>query len=103
MNDFEKWKRRPVYIVQCYTIKIARSMSLWCANSVFYFRAKREFRDEATQLLRSAVASKLREMRNKGLITAKTVRKDHDLILQKTTGNVWVGDLDEVLKRGEIL
>jgi len=77
MNDsFEKWRRRPVFVVQCFSVHIARRMGpshQWPIR----FRARWQYRDEASRRLRSDVARKIRSLRKAGL-TAKDVRAAHE-------------------------
>ena len=95
--NFEKWKRRPVYVVQCYTSRIARTMSVGTPDALFRLRAKPQFRNISAVLLRRATAAKIREMRKAGLISAAQIRRDHEKILQGK-GQLWRGDLEKMLR-----
>lgn len=58
--SFDKWLRRPVYVVQCYTCMIARSTSIF---DFLNFRTVPGPWRKESQLLRDATAAKLRELR----------------------------------------
>lgn len=77
MDAFDKWMNRPVYVVQCYTAKIARSLSIWNAEYLFHFRNVKKYRGEPSRLIRSATASKILEMRKRGILDRKAVRLSH--------------------------
>ncbi len=96
---FDQWMRRPVYVVHCYTSRIARTMSVCTPDSLFRFRALRQYRNISANLLRRATAAKILEMRRQGLICAAQIRRDHERLLQSPSrGEVWTGDLEKILR-----
>lgn len=96
IDSFEQWRRRPVYVVQCFSCLIARTIVGSDASGMFRFRAKPQYRDAAAHTLRRATAERLREMRRSGEMSAKTVRENHESILA-SPGRVSVVDLSTVL------
>ena len=79
---FEQWMHRRKYVIQCYTTKIARSLSIWTPEAALRFRAFSGYRNHAANFLRKATASKILEMRRNGLINMKDIRRDHETLLQ---------------------
>jgi hypothetical protein len=80
VDDFEKWRRRTVYVVQCFTTSIARTRFPGHPGQ-FRLRALRNYRNEAARQLRSEVARRVTDLRKAGL-TMKGVRDMHEGLLR---------------------
>lgn len=58
-DSFEAWMRRPVYVVQCLTVRLARQLNVSCAT----FRCLPAYRDAQSKAARQVVAEHLRKHR----------------------------------------
>ena len=94
MDSFEKWRRRTLYVVQCFTTSIARTQFPGHPGQ-FRLRALRNYRNADSRKLRSEVARRVAELRKAGL-TMKQVREMHERVLDGP-GVAVACDLESVL------
>lgn len=91
---YEKWRRRPVYMVQCFTFKVYREH----VGSRFRLRVFPAFRSVKDQTERDVTAMLVRELRLAGT-DRHAVRRLHETTISNPTGFAQRVDIDQELAR----
>ena len=95
---FDQWKRRPVYLVQCFTCSVYRSLG----GQIMGLRKLPTYRSSDDQLLRTKTAAAVRQMRRDGL-GRNEVRRQHDLRLRDSSGSAIRVDIERELASESLL
>lgn len=92
--SFERWQRSPVYVVQCYTTAVYRSIG----GQPMGRHARGKYRTPEAQAKRDETAQLVRQHRQHGL-TRDDVMRQHEARLLDSRGYVTRVDIDEELER----
>lgn len=95
MDDFDRWMRRPVYVAQCFTASIYRSLGF----PYMGLRLLRPYRSESDQKARDLTAYTVREMRRHGGLNRREVQRHHEMVLANPRGYCQRVDIDTELER----
>jgi hypothetical protein len=93
--NFEQWLRRPAYVAQCFTSKLAQTLPEWSEDCCLLLRVKPEFRSAKAVTLRKAVAARVIELRRMGAIDRRSIRETHERILRCRRGQAVRVDMGE--------
>ena len=91
---FERYQRRPVYAVQCFTAGVYLSLG----GCMGRFRIRKAYRAPEDQAMRDAIAVAVRQMRASGL-AREQVMLEHEKRLADSTGYATRVDITEELKQ----